>query len=334
MVGQMLLNGIRIHGARDNVMATVKITDQLKLSKSHVMRPRMIVSATVIVVVLASFISCTDYGRTDALVEAGKAASNHLQSYYDHLTTLTMDWWEYQNAYSSLQGITTSQELQSVMTERLAALQARGAMAARLADVYDTVGQLRNPKSAQSAVAAAQTLGKTLSTVPKLPGGDLSSGLGQAADFLMGLKRDRDFATVNKGLTDAVRRISEIFVREQGTYEAFVHDRQHLRTTLIKELANRKLIHTAGLLDRVGLGVTWTDTDTEVARTIALNTEIIAAERIEASWHCATDETNTMLNFLVVAHEQVQNNTLPTPTALQRATAHAAGCLAQGVQKQ
>jgi hypothetical protein len=297
------------------------------------MRPQTITTSIAAVLLLAPLIACGDHGRTDELVAAGKTASTHLAAYYDQLTRTTMDWWEYQTAYNTLQEIPPSQELEPTMTERLSALRARATLAARLADVYDSVSQLRNPKSTQPAVTAAQNLGKALSSVPKLPGGDLGSGLGQAANFLMGLKRDRDFAAANKGVTDAVTRITELFTHEQNTYEAFVRDRDKTRSALVQSLARKKLVNTSPLLEHLRLGVKWTTADPEATRALALNIDTNSAQRIESSWSCATDETATMLTLLAAAHEQLNTRTIPAPGALQRATARASVCLTEGAQR-
>jgi hypothetical protein len=204
-------------------------------------------------------------------------------------------------------------------------------MASRLADVYDTISQLRNPKSAQPTVTAAQDLGKALSSVPKLPGGtDLAGGFGQAADFLMGLKRDRDFATSNKAVTDALTHVRDLFSKEHDAYEAFVRDHDQTRHALLESLARKNIVNTSPLLERLRLGVTWTTANPDTNRAIALNTDTVNNQRAEAAWSCATDETLTTLNLLVSAHEQLINNAIPTPAPLQRATARATACLTEG----
>jgi hypothetical protein len=220
------------------------------------MKPRTITSISATILVIATLVACGDHGRTDELVNAGKAASNNLASYYDNLGKTTIDWWSYQTAYNTLQEVTTTPELEHATTDRLTALRARATMAARLADVYDTISQLRNPKSSQPTVTAAQDLGKALGSIPKLPGvADIASGLGQAADFLMGLKRDRDFSTTNKAVTDAITRVRDLFLKEHDTYEAFIHDRNKTRQALLQSLAQKKLVNTSPLLERLRLGV-------------------------------------------------------------------------------
>jgi hypothetical protein len=298
------------------------------------MRPRHTTSGIAAILVLATLTACGDHGRTDELVTAGKSASNHLASYYDRLRMTTMDWWAYQTTYNTLQDITTTQELDHATTDRLAALRARATIAARLADVYDTISQLRNPKNTQPTVTAAQDLGKALSSVPKLPGGpDLASGIGQAADFLMGLKRDRDFATTNKAITDAVTRVRDLFSKEHDTYEAFMHDHNKTRQALLQSLARKNIVNTNPLLERLRLGVTWTSTDPAATRDLALNIDTITSQRAEAAWNCATDETLTTLNLLVAAHEQLINSAIPAPAPLERATARATACLTEGAQQ-
>jgi hypothetical protein len=284
-------------------------------------------------VLLASLIACGDHGRTDELVTAGKNASTHLQSYYDHLTKTTLDWWEYQTAYNTIQEVTTTQELEQVMTQRLAVLRARATMAGRLADVYDTISRLRNPKSTQPAVAAAQNLGKAMAGLPKLPGGDLSSGLGQAADVLMDLQRDRDFTRANKALTEALTRVRDLFLREEETYRSIARDRDQTRHALLQSLSRKNLINTNPLLDRLRLGVTWTPSDPAVARALALNTDTINIQRLAYSWSCATDETGTILALLVAGHEQLATKVTPAPASLERAQTRATACLADGGQQ-
>lgn len=296
------------------------------------MRPQTVTRSIATLLLLVPLIACGDHGRTDELVSAGKTASTHLAAYYDQLNRTTMDWWEYQTAYNTLQEIPPSQELEHIMTERVAALRNRATMAARLADVYDTIGQLHSPKSTQPAVTAAQNLGKAMSSIPKFPGGDLSSGLGQAADFLMGLKRDHDVATANKAVTDALTHIRDLFAHEQATYGAFIRDRDKTRQALLQSLTRKKFVNTAPLLERLHLGITWTPTDPDATRALALNIDTNSAQRIESSWSCATDETATMLNLLVSAHEQLATKRLPSPSALQRATARASACLTEGAQ--
>ena len=160
----------------------------------------------------------------------------------------------------------------------------------------------------------------------------LASGFGQAADFLMGLKRDRDFATTNKAVTDALTHVRDLFSKEHDTYEAFIHDRDKTRQALLQSLARKKIVNANPLLERLHLGVTWTTNDPDATRDLALNIDTITNQRAEAAWSCATDETLTTLNLLVSAHEQLINNAIPAPAPLQRATARATACLTEGDQ--
>jgi hypothetical protein len=296
------------------------------------MRRRITLTLLLLAAALAH-VACGDHGHTDELVAAGKAASTHLTAYYDDLGKTTIDWWEYQTAYNTLQEIPPTQELEHLMTERVAALHNRALMASRLTDVYDSIGRLRSPTSTQPTVTAAQNLGKAMSGVPKLPGADLSSGLGQAADLLMGLKRDRDSAAATKALTDAVTNIRDLFAHEQATYAAVIRDRDQTRQALLASLVHKKLVNTSPLLERLHLGVTWTTTDPDASTALALNIQANNAQRIESSWSCATDDTATMLTRLVSAHEQLNAKTIPAPAALERATARASTCLTQGEQE-
>jgi hypothetical protein len=280
---------------------------------------------------LAFLAGCGDHGRTDELITAGKAASTNLASYYDHLGTITTEWWGYQTAFNTLQDVTTTPELERAMNDRLAALRTRSTMASRLADVYDAVGRLNKPSSTQAAVAAAQGLGKAMSSVPKIPGSaDLAGGFGQAADVLMGLKRSKDVNTSNKALTDAVSGIKDAFAADQATYEAFVRDHNKTKAALLESLAKHKLVNTSPLLEQLKLGVPWATSDQDTTRTLALTIANNNDGRIAAAWSCATSETLTMLNALLAAHQDLAQ--IPSPLPLERSTARATACL-QGAQQ-
>jgi hypothetical protein len=281
-------------------------------------------------VFLVCVAGCSDHGHTDQIIAAGKSASAALQTYYTHLTKTTTDWWEYQTSYNTIQEIATTQELEQIMTARVAALRSRATMAARLADLYDTISRLRDPQSSQPAITAAQNLGKAMSGLPKLPGGGAGTELEPAATFLAGLQRERDFKEANKALRDAIKRVLNLYVQEQETYRSIQHDRDSTRHALLQSLSRKKLINTAPLLDQLGLGINWTTNDPDTTRALALSIDETNTRRIESSWLCATEETATMLTMLADAHEQLATNSKPTPLALQRAINRASACLDDG----
>jgi hypothetical protein len=252
-----------------------------------------------LVTVLAALTAgCGDHGHTDELITAGKNASNHLQSYYDHLTKTTLDWWEYQVAFNTIQDVTTTKELERAMNDRIVAIRARATMAGRLSEVYDAIIRVKSPTSTQPVITAARQLGDSLSGMPALPGVDLGSGLGRAADFLTGFQRDRDYKKANLALIQALKGMRDLFDREQETYNTMHRDGERTRHALLQSLARKQLVNTNPLLERLKLGVSWTaSTDPATARSLALTIDAIAVQRLESHWACATEETGAMLHL-------------------------------------
>jgi hypothetical protein len=286
---------------------------------------------TRLVILLAVLVAgCAHRTQTDQFIVAGRAAGAELQSYYERLADTTLDAWQYQTAFDTLQGISTNQETERLFAERLAALRDRATMAARLGGFYEAVGRLRDPKISQPAVTASQNLAKSLGGLPGLPGGAaLGGGLGEAANLLTGIGRAHSFRQANAAVTKALEGIRDLFAREREAYLSINRDRDQTRHELLASLARRKMVNTAGLLDKLRLGVTWINpSENEAARALALNVDRISAQRSSVAWSCATEETAGLLALLVAGHEGFAEGAAPDSIPLERAEARAGACLA------
>jgi hypothetical protein len=291
------------------------------------MRPRYCLVGLMVLLNLV-FSGCRDHDQATDLIASGQAASKLLESYYSHLNTATLEWWQYQMAFNTIQEIEMAPELEALTRDRIDAFQIRTALARRLADVYDSLGQLESSASTQPAVAAAQNLGKSMSGIPKLPGVDLSEGFGKAAGLLVNLQLSRDFKKANQAMTEAIARIRDQFLREQDIYRSIVRDCANTRHALIQSLARKGLVDATPMIERLKLEVIWKTGDDKMLRTLALNLDSIHAQRLDSSWACATEETVAVLNILVTAHELPEKQAGQIHLTLDRTQRSAAACLA------
>jgi hypothetical protein len=273
-------------------------------------------------------LDCGHTRQTSPLISAGNGASVEVQSYYDHLSNIVVEWWVYQTAFDTIEGVSTTKNLTDLYHERLVGIQARTIMAARLTSLYESLAQLRNTKSAEPTVTAAQNLGNSLNGLPKMPNIDLPTGLGQAAELLINIKRNRDFRAANNDLVGALAKISDLFAAEKEAYLSINRDRDRTRHSLIQALARRKLINTAPLLERLKLGVPWTTgTEDESTRKLSLAIDSVSGDRSMTAWSCATEETARVLNLLADGHSNIAKGDSASPASLLRAQTRAKDCI-------
>jgi len=183
-------------------------------------------------------------------------------------------------------------------------------------------------KSAEPSVTAAQNLGNSLNGLPKMPNIDLPTGLGQAAELLINIKRDRDFRAANNDLIGALARISDLFAAEKEAYLSINRDRDRTRHSLIQALAKRNLINTTPLLERLKLGVPWTAApENDSTRRLSLAIDSVSGDRSMTAWSCATEETAHVLSLLADGHANIAKGNNASPASLLRAQARAKDCI-------
>jgi hypothetical protein len=195
-------------------------------------------SLTVIAVCLLPS-GCQERSDLDRLVGDGATTCTSVSDYYDQLGAMTVEAWQNEAAFKALAGGTMSDESQGAFQQRLDALARRSRLAQAIGNAYISLASLRSPDGLTGVVQAGQSLGTALSGVPALPGGSaIDSGeIGQAAQFLVGLKRKSDSRKALASMAKAVAFLSGLVANEKSLYTAIQEDRDGTADRLLRQLA-------------------------------------------------------------------------------------------------
>jgi hypothetical protein len=281
--------------------------------------------------------ACNDQAPAAVLLTQGTASAAVLRTYYDSLEQTVLDSWEFEAAYSKLTGVSFENAEDVPYQTRLAALHARTEMARELAALYASAAQLRSGSDEQ-ARRAAQQLGQTLRSVPKLPSVsiDPAEPLGQAAETLLGFVRTRDLKAANRSLVQVLDALSALYTTEAPVYRTLAAEREQSGLHLLETLSGLKIVSVAPLLrDLAGrLGAPWNEAGVLPQHSVEAGLSIarVRARRAEMLAYCANDETGAMLRELAARHRALLEGAAGSLRTLQQTTDRAGGCLQQRAQ--
>jgi len=238
--------------------------------------------------------------------------------YYDRLGVITVEAWQNQIAFLSLAGSSASPEDQDIFQKRVDALSRRSSMARALANAYVSIGSLRSSDGLNSVSTAGKNLGAAIGGIPNLPGASAAATapIGQAAQFLAGLKRGSDAHKALESLSQAGAYQNDLFVHERTAYIAMEVDRDETADRLLRQLAGAKLVNPSALLRFLHLGVPQEAfPDNERIRAMALSASSVALYRKKTAWACATENT---AGTLEITATQTKDLATPNSSALNQ----------------
>ncbi|MGO9261593.1 MAG: hypothetical protein ACLQU1_35610 [Bryobacteraceae bacterium] len=255
------------------------------------------------------------------------AASATLATYYEDLTTITLDGWQNQGVFNAIQGMPAPAPEQ--YQERVRAFQGRADLAHSLSLVYQSLQQLHNPASVGRVTTAGQNLGHSIQSLTTVPGAGKipTDQLGSAAAFLLNLQRERDLKRALSEMASVTDGIAAIFGNEQHVYLSVSAERTGLGRTLIGELAKRKLVSPSVLLQGLHLGLPIANSTDAEAAAAGLVVAEIAAQRTNLAWQCATQDTQNMVTILAAAERAIKTGQPGQFANLEEETAQATTCV-------
>jgi hypothetical protein len=280
----------------------------------------------------ALLLTCCGGGSgLDDVFAAGADSTNAVALYYDALAGLTLDSWRESAAYGVLRGEPLTAKENTNYEVRMTALKHRADLAHRLATLYQTMTKSRDAAGLTNVTSAGEQLGKSLAGVPNLPGADnIDAGaFGEAAAFLVDLKRQKDLRRGLKALNEVAGGLKTVFDRESPEYKRLSKERDRTAENLLRALSEKNAADPGALLKELPLGVPIAAVSTEEGRKAGLAIAGVDVFRARFAWECVTAENAEILAGWIAVQKQAASGSSPDARPLRGHIARANGCMAE-----
>jgi hypothetical protein len=290
------------------------IQDEYSLRKPRTKR-RFNIKWTLCIFLTASLVlssGCGDRAGAADLANVGATTANALASYYNSLAQDSIDSWEMEAFYDSIQGIPFDQNSQKLYQDRIDALNHRAQMATDLASLYGALTQLSSYDASGQVSGAADRLSKQLTSIPVLSGSGVNpaSLIGSVAGDLADWKQSKDLRKGSRIISETLEKIEKLFQSEAKLYKSIARERGLSVANVIEYMIQNKMVTTTPLLQQVpqSLGLTLTTIPTDDKTTNGViqlaRVRLLRLALLSAS---AADTTDQSLLLLIRNHNDFQN---------------------------
>lgn len=278
-------------------------------------RPARMREWAVCLLLVASMLTapgCGDQAGAAELASAGSTTANALASYYASLAQDTIDSWEMQAFYGSIQGIPFDQNSQKLYQDRIDALNHRAQMATDLGSLYGALSQLSSYDASGQVTDAAERLSTQLTSIPAISGSGVNptSLVGSVAGDLAAWKQSKDARKGSRIIVETLEKIEKLFQGESRVYKSIARERGLSVANVIEYMIQNNMVVTSPLLQQVpqSLGLTLTTVPTDPNTTKAvIQLARVRLERLSLLSAGAADSTDQSLLLLIQNHKDFQN---------------------------
>jgi hypothetical protein len=255
--------------------------------------------------------ACGNRDAGTALAKAGADTASTLAGYYNSLAQDTVDTWEMEAFYDSIQGIPFDDNSQKLYQDRIDALNRRAQMAGDLCALYTALAQLASYDASTEVGDAALRLSKDLKSIPIVPGSgvDASALVKSVAGDLASWKQSRDMVKGSRLIVETLEKIERIFQSEVGAYKSIAKDRGLTLANVLEYLIQKNMVITTSLLQKVpeslGLSLSPVPTDERTTKAVVQLARVRLA-RISLLSSSAADSTDHTLLLLIQNHRNFQ----------------------------
>jgi hypothetical protein len=290
------------------------IQDEYSLRKQPTKR-RFNIKWTLCIFLTTSLVlssGCGDRAGAADLANAGATTANALASYYNSLAQDSIDSWEMEAFYDSIQGIPFDQNSQKLYQDRIDALNHRAQMATDLASLYGALTQLSSYDASGQVSGAADRLSKQLTSIPVLSGSGVNpaSLIGSVAGDLADWKQSKDLRKGSRIIAEALEKIERLFQSEAKLYKSIARERGLSVANVLEYMIQNKMVTTTPLLQQVpqslGLTLTTIPTDDKTTNGV-IQLARVRLQRLALLSASAADTTDQSLLLLVQNHKDFQN---------------------------
>ncbi len=255
---------------------------------------------------------CGDQAGATELANTGTNTANALASYYTSLAQDTIDSWEMEAFFSSIQQIPFDQSSQKLYQDRIDALNHRAQMATDLGSLYGALSQLSSYDATGQVSAAAERLSNQITSIPAISGSGVNPAalVGSVAGDLAQWKQSKDLRKGSRVIVGTLEKIETLFQSEVKVYKSIARERGLSVANVIEYMIQNNMVVTSPLLQQVpqALGLTLTTVPTDPRTTKAvIQLARVRLQRLALLSASAADGTDKSLLLLIQNHRDFQN---------------------------
>ena len=255
---------------------------------------------------------CGDRPGATALANAGITASSTLTNYYNSLAQDTVDIWEMEAFYDSLQGIPFDNNSQKLYQDRINALNHRAQMASDLGSIYGVLLKSASYDASGQVGDAALRLSKQLTSIPVFAGSgvDPSNLVKSVAGGLADWKQSKDLQKGSQLIIETLEAIEKLFQAESRVYKSIAMDRGLSVANVMEYMIQKNMVSTTPLLMKIpqALGLTLSTIPSDEKTTKAvIQLARVRSYRVALLSASVADTTDHALVVLIQNHKDFQS---------------------------
>ena len=255
---------------------------------------------------------CGDRPGATALANAGISASSTLTNYYNSLAQDTVDIWEMEAFYDSLQGIPFDNNSQKLYQDRINALNHRAQMASDLGSIYGVLLKSSSYDASGQVGDAALRLSKQLTSIPVFAGSgvDPSNLVKSVAGGLADWKQSKDLQKGSQLIVETLEAIEKLFQAESRVYKSIAMDRGLHVANVLEYMIQKNMVSTTPLLAKIpqALGLTLSTIPSDEKTTKAvIQLARVRSYRVALLSASVAETTDHALVVLIQNHNDFQS---------------------------